>query len=78
MNAALRDAALRWRAEGRAAIVVQVSASRGSVPRGEGTRMLVAVDEVLGTIGGGHLELKAIAAAREMLAAGTGTTPAAH
>jgi xanthine dehydrogenase accessory factor len=67
VNAALRDAALRWRAEGRAAIVVQVSASRGSVPRGEGTRMLVAVDEVLGTIGGGHLELQAVERARGLL-----------
>ena len=30
------------------------------MPRGVGTRMLVGADESLGTIGGGHLELKAI------------------
>jgi hypothetical protein len=35
--------------------------ARGSVPREAGTRMLVAPTEVHGTIGGGHLELKAIA-----------------
>ena len=67
---ALRAAALRWRAAGRAAVVVAVAATRGSVPREAGTRMLVTVDAVLGTIGGGHLELKAIADARRLLAEG--------
>jgi xanthine dehydrogenase accessory factor len=66
--AALRDAALRWQAAGRRAAVVEVGAARGSVPRGTGTRMLVAEDEVLGTIGGGHLELRAIADARRLMA----------
>jgi xanthine dehydrogenase accessory factor len=64
---ALAAAALRWRAAGRRAAVVEVVASRGSVPREAGTRMLVAADEVLGTIGGGHLELKAIEQARALL-----------
>lgn len=63
----LAAAALLWRAEGRPAVVVEVAAHRGSVPRETGTRMLVAADEVLGTIGGGHLELKAIEAARALL-----------
>jgi len=40
------------------------------VPRGVGTRMVVGGDESLGTIGGGHLELKAISAARAALASG--------
>ena len=66
----LGAAARRWLASARAAVVVEVAAARGSVPRGVGTRMLVAGDEVLGTIGGGHLELKAIADARAMLARG--------
>jgi xanthine dehydrogenase accessory factor len=66
----LRPAAARWQAEGRAAVVVEVTAHQGSVPRETGTRMLVAADEVLGTIGGGHLELKAIADARALLASG--------
>jgi xanthine dehydrogenase accessory factor len=63
----LHAAALLWRAEGRPAVVVEVSQARGSVPREAGTRMLVGLHEVLGTIGGGHLELKAIASARAML-----------
>ena len=67
---AVREAALRWRATDRSAIVVEVLAARGSVPRDAGTRMLVAADEVLGTIGGGHLELQAIATARQLLAVG--------
>ena len=71
-GAALRRAAARWLAEGRAAMQVQVLAARGSVPRDVGTRMLVAADEVAGTIGGGQLELQAIAAARRRLAAGDG------
>ncbi len=66
---ALRDTAQAWLKAGRAAVLVQVSEARGSVPREAGTRMLVAAGEVNGTIGGGHLEWQAIARAREMLAA---------
>ena len=67
----LRDRAAAWLAEARRAVVVEITAVRGSVPRGVGTRMLVGVDESLGTIGGGHLELKAITAARAALASGS-------
>lgn len=67
MSARLRALAGRWLAEDRPAVVVEVIEARGSVPRGVGTRMLVAADRVLGTIGGGHLELKCIEAARELL-----------
>lgn len=63
-----------WLAAGRPAVVVEVASSRGSVPREAGTRMLVAANEVLGTIGGGHLELKAIADARALLHGGGGAT----
>lgn len=64
----LQAAALLWRAEGRPAVVVEVAAHRGSVPREAGTRMLVSARELRGTIGGGHLELKAIEQARALLA----------
>ncbi len=67
-----RRTALAWLAAGRPAMLVQVLAARGSVPRGAGTRMLVAADTVAGTIGGGHLELQAIERARAMLDAGGG------
>ena len=67
MERELRHTALRWLDEGRAAVVVEVLQALGSAPREAGTRMLLSVDEALGTIGGGHLELKAIARGREML-----------
>jgi xanthine dehydrogenase accessory factor len=59
--------ALHWLAEGRAAVVVEVGDHRGSVPRETGTRMLVSARDVVGTIGGGHLELQAIEHARRLL-----------
>jgi xanthine dehydrogenase accessory factor len=69
----LRETALAWRAAGRAAAVVHLTGTRGSVPREAGTRMLVARDEVAGTIGGGHLEFDAIEAARGLIQRGAGT-----
>ena len=65
---ATRQQAQAWLASGRPAMLVQVVAHRGSVPRETGARMLVAADAVAGTIGGGHLEWKAIAQARRQLA----------
>ncbi len=67
----LRAQALLWRAQGRAAVVVEIAATKGSVPREAGTRMLVAADAVLGSIGGGHLELRAITTARALLPGGS-------
>jgi xanthine dehydrogenase accessory factor len=50
-------------------ILVTIAAAAGSSPREAGCRMLVHGQGVAGTIGGGHLELKAIERARAMLAA---------
>ena len=58
-----------WLHAGVSAMEVLVLDAKGSVPRAAGTRMLVCAGQVAGTIGGGHLELKAIAHARERLAA---------
>jgi len=66
----VRACALAWQAADRPAIVVEVVSVQGSVPRGVGTRMLVSADESVGTVGGGHLELKAIGAARARLERG--------
>jgi len=49
------------------AVLVQVTATRGSVPRDAGTWMAVLGERCLGTIGGGRLELDAIAEARTLL-----------
>lgn len=48
--------------------MVRVHAIRGSAPRESGARMLIAGEQVLGTIGGGHLEWQAIDIARKALA----------
>ena len=69
INALQRQAAA-WLAAGTPAMLVQVAAHQGSVPRETGTRMLVSASQVVGTIGGGHLELQAIHQARRLLAAG--------
>jgi xanthine dehydrogenase accessory factor len=49
------------------AVLVTVVATKGSVPRGPGTWMVVFAQGELGTIGGGHLEFQALAHARLIL-----------
>ena len=53
------------------AVLVTVLAVQGSVPRGQGTCMLVFTEGFAGTIGGGHLEFQALAHARALLAGQT-------
>jgi xanthine dehydrogenase accessory factor len=53
------------------AVCVSVRSTRGSVPRGAGTFMVVFADKACGTIGGGHLEYQALAHARQLLAGHT-------
>ncbi len=62
----------RLLAAGQPAVRVVIASVRGSAPRDPGTAMLVSADAVHGTIGGGHLEFKAIDIARNMLANGAG------
>ena len=64
----LRQIAAAWLAARRPAMLVRVLRTQGSVPREAGTRMLVAADAAAGTVGGGQLELQAIAQARSILA----------
>jgi xanthine dehydrogenase accessory factor len=54
----------------QAAVLVTVAIAEGSVPREPGAKMLVDATRLHGTIGGGHLEHRAIAIARAMLASG--------
>src|SRR5664279_5742089 len=61
----LRDALM----EEPRVMIVTVAATRGSVPREAGTRMIVGAAMLRGTIGGGHLEFDAIRIARDALAA---------
>ncbi len=52
------------------ALWVEITATRGSVPRDTGTAMQVTAQGISGTIGGGTLEHQAIATARKMLGKG--------
>jgi xanthine dehydrogenase accessory factor len=52
------------------AVLVTVATVEGSGPREPGAKMLVDARRMHGTIGGGHLELRAVEVAREMLAKG--------
>ena len=49
------------------AVLVQIERTEGSVPREAGTWMAVFANDLMGTVGGGHLEYDAIARARELL-----------
>ena len=55
-------------------VLVTVAQVRGHSPRQAGAKMVVGLDQVWDTVGGGNLEAVAIDAAREMLRTG-GTTP---
>lgn len=55
---------------GAAAVLVTVAAVKGSVPREPGAKMLVRAGDFDGTIGGGHLEHRALDIARAMLQLG--------
>lgn len=52
------------------AVLVAVLSGSGSTPRDAGAKMVVAIDGVHGTIGGGEMEFQAIDIARGMLRAG--------
>ena len=68
LSRALLEAVRNRPADDHDAVVVEVLDCKGSVPREAGTRMLVDHSSVVGTIGGGHLELQAIKQARAILA----------
>lgn len=57
-------------AHGDAAVLVTVARVEGSAPREAGTKMVVTRDRALATIGGGHLEWRAIEIGRQVLKEG--------
>jgi xanthine dehydrogenase accessory factor len=59
------------------AVLVQVDATQGSAPREAGSWMAVFAGNVVGTIGGGHLEYQAIARAKALLGAANSDASAA-
>lgn len=54
-------------AAGKPAVLVTVTGAKGSTPREAGAAMLVTAKSIAGTIGGGELEWRMIAKARDMI-----------
>ncbi len=67
MNSAWVDAVNQLQQRGDAYVLITLLGARGSTPRDSGTKMVVATDASFGTIGGGHLEHKAMSVAAQML-----------
>ena len=63
-------AAHHFSQEGDAYVIVTLIGVAGSTPRDSGTKMLIALEETFDSIGGGHLEHKAIKFAKKLLAEG--------
>ncbi len=56
--------------QGQAYVLVTLIGVSGSTPRNSGTKMVVSKDGIFDTIGGGHLEHKAVKHANSMLSKG--------
>jgi len=63
------DALAKLSAAGRPAVLVTLLSEEGSTPREAGTKMVVTEEALVGSVGGGHLELIAEQEARALLAA---------
>lgn len=61
------------RSKNQSCVLVTIMRVEGSAPRTAGTRMLVTADEIVGTIGGGALELEGISHARALMECGDST-----
>lgn len=61
------DSVAELQRTGEAYVLVTVLGTRGSTPRESGSKMVVTPEYSCDTIGGGHLEFKAMARARELL-----------
>lgn len=68
-----RDALYQWSEAGEAHALVTVIEALGSTPREAGAKMAVNADGVVDSIGGGTLELEAIATARRLITEGAST-----
>ena len=55
---------------GEPCVLVTIIEELGSTPRNAGSKMVISASQIFDTIGGGHLEYKAMEIARQMLASG--------
>ena len=60
--------------QGEACVLVTIIEEHGSTPRNAGSKMVVSAERIYDTVGGGHLEFKAMEIARDMLASGSQQT----
>ena len=56
--------------QGEPCVLVTIIEEQGSTPRNAGSKMVISAAQAFDTIGGGHLEYKAMQIARDMLANG--------
>ena len=61
------QASLNLNQQGKAFVLITIIGVTGSTPRNSGTKMVVSQQENFDTIGGGHLEYKAIKQAKKLL-----------
>jgi xanthine dehydrogenase accessory factor len=59
---------------GEPCVLVTIIEELGSTPRNAGSKMVISARQTFDTIGGGHLEYKAMEIARQMLASGQQST----
>lgn len=57
----------QWLEQGEPCVLVTITQEQGSTPRNAGSKMVVSASNSCGSIGGGHLEFRSIAIARELL-----------
>lgn len=61
------QASLNLSQQGKAYVLITIIGVKGSTPRNSGTKMVVSQNDTFDTIGGGHLEFKAIKQAEKLL-----------
>jgi xanthine dehydrogenase accessory factor len=61
------QASLNLSQQGKAYVLITIVGVTGSTPRNSGTKMIVSEHDTFDTIGGGHLEYKAIKQAKKLL-----------
>jgi len=61
------QATLNLSQQGKAYVLITIIGVTGSTPRNSGTKMVVSLNDTFDTIGGGHLEYKAIKQAKKLL-----------
>ena len=61
------QASLNLSQQGKAFVLITIIGVTGATPRNSGTKMVVSKDQAFDTIGGGHLEYKAVKQAHKLL-----------